>query len=153
MPGRIMDLSHRAAEMLGYVNKGHTQIRAEYVGPAPLEGDDTRMLVASYSGPADFGNGATRTAYADNTNSLADIAGNFFGGLFSYADTTPQAQDAAIGSAHAAVNAVATQSPDLASWVQSVDMDARTVKLGIGVFSDQGNAIAVAKQVAILGAV
>jgi len=149
MPGRIMDLSHRAAEMLGYVNNGHAQIKAEYVGPAPLQGDDTRMLLASYNGPPV----QSGTRYADGTNSLADMAGNFFGGLFSYADTTPQEQDAAIGSAHAAVNAVATQSPDLASWVQSVDMGARTVKLGIGVFSDQGNAIEVAKQFAILGAV
>ena len=153
MPGRIMDLSHRAAEMLGYVNKGHTQIKAEYVGPAPLEGDDTRMLVASYSGPADFGNGATRTAYADNTNSLADIAGNFFGGLFSYADTTPQAQDAAIGSAHAAVNAMASQTGALDSWVQAVDADARSVRMSLGIYADQNNAIALAERFAVLGAV
>src|SRR5690606_24405474 len=153
MPGRIMDLSHRAAEMLGYVNKGHTQIRAEYVGPAPLEGDDTRMLVASYSGPADFGNGATRTAYADNTNSLADIAGNFFGGLFSYADTTPQAQDANITSAHAAANAMATRSGALDAWVQAVDADARSITLSLGIFADQNNASALAERFAVIGAV
>lgn len=155
MPGRIMDLSHRAAEMLGYVNTGHAQITAEYVGPAPLEGDDTRMLVASYSGPADFGGSSsnTRVAYADNTNSLADMAGNFIGGLFSYADTTPQEQDAAIGSAFAAVNAMATQSPELKDWAQSVDVDARDIKLGLGVFSDQNNAITLAERFAFLGAV
>jgi rare lipoprotein A len=154
MPGRIMDLSHRAAEMLGYVNAGSTQIKAEYVGPAPLEGDDTRMLVASYSGPADFGGGSnTRYAYNDNTNSLADMAGNFFGGLFSYADTTPEEQDIAIGTAHAAVNAMATRTNDLDDWVQSVDIDARDIKLGLGIFSDQANAIALAEQFAILGAV
>ena len=152
MPGRIMDLSHRAAEMLGYVNKGHTEITAEYVGPAPLEGDDTRMLVASYNGPA-INSGGTQFAYADNTNSLADIAGNFFGGLFSYADTTPQQQDAAIGSAHAAVNAMATQTPDLNDWVQSVDADDRHVKMALGVFADQDNAIALAERFAVLGAV
>jgi rare lipoprotein A len=149
MPGRIMDLSHRAAEMLGYVNTGHAQIKAEYVGPAPLEGDDTRMLVASYNGPPIQSN----TRYADGTNSLADIAGNFFGGMFSYADTTPQQQDEAIGSAHAAVTAMASQAPALDSWVQAVDMDARTVDIGIGVFSDQLNAVELAKQFAILGAV
>ncbi|MHA6692252.1 septal ring lytic transglycosylase RlpA family protein [Devosia sp. A449] len=152
MPGRIMDLSHRAAEMLGYVNNGHTQITAQYVGPAPLEGDDTRQLVASYSGPSDFG-GTTRTAYADNTNSLADIAGNFFGGLFSYADTTPQAQDANITSAHAAVTAMATRAGDLDSWVQAVDADARSIKLSLGIFADQNNAIALAERFAVLGAV
>lgn len=153
MPGRIMDLSYRAASMLGYVNNGHTQIKAEYVGPAPLEGDDTRMLVASYSGPSDFGGGNTQFAYADNTNSLADIAGNFFGGLFSYADTTPQEQDVAIGTAHAAVNAMATRATGLDAWVEAVDMDARDIKLGLGVFTDQANAIALAERFAVLGAV
>ena len=152
MPGRIMDLSYRAASMLGYVNNGHTQIRAEYVGPAPLEGDDTRMLMASYSGPADFG-GNTQFAQADNTNSLADIAGNFFGSLFSYADTTPQEQDAAIGTAHAAVNAMATRAGALDDWVQSVDADARDIKLSLGIFADQANAIALAERFAMLGAV
>ncbi|MCS6760695.1 MAG: septal ring lytic transglycosylase RlpA family protein [Candidatus Devosia symbiotica] len=111
MPGRIMDLSHRTAEMLGYVNNDHVQIRAEYVGPAPLEGDDTSMLLASYSGPANFG-GSSNTRYADvdRTNSLADIAGNFLGILFSYADTTPEEQDVAIGTAHAAITAMTTRS-------------------------------------------
>lgn len=149
MPGRIMDLSHRAAEMLGYVNNGHTQIKAEYVGPAPLEGDDTRMLVASYSGPAIQSN----TRYADGTNSLADIAGNFFGNMFSYADTTPEAQDANIGTAFAAVNAMASRTNDLDNWVQSVDADARDIRLGLGVFADQSNAIALSEQFAMLGAV
>ncbi len=153
MPGRIMDLSYRAASMLGYVNNGHTNIKAEYVGPAPLEGDDTRMLMASYSGPADFGGGNTQFAQADNTNSLADIAGNFFGSLFSYADTTPEEQDAAIGTAHAAVNAMATRAPGLEDWVQSMDADAREIDLTLGVFADQGNAIALAERFALLGAV
>jgi rare lipoprotein A len=152
MPGRIMDLSHRAAEMLGYVNNGHTQIHAEYVGPAPLEGDDTRMLMASYSGPA-IPSGSTRFAYNDNTNSLADIAGDFFGNLFSYADTTPQQQDAAIGTAHAAVTAMATRPSALDEWVQSVDADARQIKLSLGIFANQDNAIALAERFAVLGAV
>ena len=153
MPGRIMDLSYRAASMLGYVNNGHTQIKAEYVGPAPLEGDDTRMLVASYSGPADFGGGNTQFAQVDNTNSLADIAGSFFGSLFSYADTTPQEQDAAIGSAHAAVNAMAARTTGLDAWVEAVDVDARNIRLGLGVFTDEVNAIALAERFAMLGAV
>lgn len=153
MPGRIMDLSYRAASMLGYVNNGHTQIRAEYVGPAPLEGDDTRMLVASYSGPADFGGGNTQFAQADSTNSVVDIAGNFFGSLFSYADTTPQEQDVAIGTAHAAVNAMASQSPQLADWVQAVDADARTISLSLGIFADPANAVSLAERFAVLGAV
>lgn len=149
MPGRIMDLSHRAAEMLGYVNNGHAQIKAEYVGRAPLEGDDTRMLVASYNGPPI----ESGTRYADGTNSLADMAGNFFGGMFSYADTTPQEQDANIGSAHAAVTAMASQPEDLKAWARSMDMDARMVNMPIGVYADAASALEITKRFAILGAV
>lgn len=153
MPGRIMDLSYRAAAMLGYVNNGHAQIQAEYVGPAPLEGDDTRMLVASYSGPADFGGGNTQFAQTDNVNSVVDIAGNFFGSLFSYADATPEEQDAAIGTAHAAVNAMATRAGALDDWIEAVDIDARNIRLGLGIFADSANAIALAERFALLGAV
>lgn len=149
MPGRIMDLSHRAAEMLGYVNNGKAQIKAEYVGRAPLEGDDTRMLVASYSGPPI----QSSTRYADGTNSLSDMAGNFFGSLFSYADTTPQEQDAAIGTAHAAVTSMANQPADLKAWAQSVDMNSRIVHIALGVFSDGSEQAEIVKRFAILGAV
>jgi len=154
MPGRVMDLSHRAAEMLGYVQNGHAQIDVQYVGRAPLEGDDTRMLMASYDGPSDFGRGSTtRLASNDGTNSAMDMAGNFFGSLFSYADTSPEQQDVAIETAHAAVDAMATRSPALQDWVESVDLDARDIKLGLGVFSDQGKAIELAERFAFLGAV
>lgn len=45
---RIIDLSARAAHMLDYTQKGVTRVRVQYVGRAPLEGDDTRRLLASY---------------------------------------------------------------------------------------------------------
>lgn len=153
MPGRVMDLSYRAASMLGYVNNGHAQVSVEYVGKAPLEGDDTRMLMASYAGPADFDRGTTRMASADTTNSLADITGNFLSGLFGYADTTPEAQDLAIDNAHDAVTAMATRSGALNEWAASVDEDARVIKLGLGVYTDQSNAVALAEKFALLGAV
>jgi rare lipoprotein A len=46
--GRVMDLSSKAAEMLGYKQDGIGDIKVEYAGRAPLEGDDTKMLMASY---------------------------------------------------------------------------------------------------------
>lgn len=45
---RVMDLSSRAAELLGYKHDGIGDIKVEYVGRAPIEGDDTPMLMASY---------------------------------------------------------------------------------------------------------
>ncbi|WP_244487499.1 MULTISPECIES: septal ring lytic transglycosylase RlpA family protein [unclassified Aureimonas] len=46
--GRVMDLSSKAAELLGYKQDGIGEIKVEYAGRAPLEGDDTKMLMASY---------------------------------------------------------------------------------------------------------
>lgn len=40
--GRIVDLSYRAAEVLGIAGKGLGRVRVKYVGPAPLDGDTTR---------------------------------------------------------------------------------------------------------------
>ncbi len=151
--GRVVDLSHRAAQMLGYINDGHASVSVQYVGRAPLEGDDTRMLMASYQGPSGYDQGPTRTASIDNTNSLADITGNFISGLFSYADTTAQEENLVIDSAHAAVTAMASRSTALDSWVESVDADARAIRLGLGVFTNLNNAIALSEQFAVLGAV
>jgi rare lipoprotein A len=153
MPGRIVDLSHQAAAMLGYVNNGSTNVDVQYVGPAPLEGDDTRMLVASYSGPNDYDTGNVRVASAGGNRSLVGITTDFFGSLFSYADATPQSVDANIGSAFEAVNSMASGSPDLAAWAQSVDADNRKIHMSLGVFSNYDNAVALEEQFAILGAV
>jgi rare lipoprotein A len=156
--GRIIDLSHRAASMLGYVNKGSTNVHVEYVGQAPLQGDDTRMLVASYSGPSDFDTGPVRVASSggsggDSGRSLVGITTNLFNNLFSYADTTSEQADRDISSAHAAANAMAGGSGDLVAWAASVDAGNRKVNLGLGVFADANNAAKVAQDFALLGAV
>lgn len=46
--GRIIDLSHKAADMLGYTTAGTTKVEVEYVGRAPLDGHDDSYLMASY---------------------------------------------------------------------------------------------------------
>ena len=44
---REIDLSARAADLLGFRNHGTARVRVEYVGPAPLEGTDDRQLMAT----------------------------------------------------------------------------------------------------------
>jgi rare lipoprotein A len=151
--GRVIDLSYRAASMLGYVNNGSANVTVEYVGEAPLNGDDTRMLVASYNGPAyDTGRTSVASAGAQSDRSLVGMTTNFFTGLFSYADTAEQA-DAAIGSAHAAANAMAVGNADLSAWAASIDADARKVNIGLGIYVDPANAARLAQEFALLGAV
>jgi rare lipoprotein A len=46
-PDRLIDVSVRAAIMLGFFGSGLAPVRVEYAGPAPLEGSDDNMLAAT----------------------------------------------------------------------------------------------------------
>ena len=46
--GRLIDLSKRAADMLDYKHAGTAKVQVEYVGRAPLDGEDDAYLMASY---------------------------------------------------------------------------------------------------------
>ena len=45
--GRVMDVSSRAADVLGFKGEGTARIKVEYVCRAPLEGSDDNTLLAS----------------------------------------------------------------------------------------------------------
>ena len=44
---RLIDVSEKTAELLAFKSRGLSHVRVQYVGPAPVEGSDQRMLVAS----------------------------------------------------------------------------------------------------------
>ena len=44
---RIIDVSMRAARLLGFTDRGTAMVRVEYVGPAQIEGSDDRLLEAT----------------------------------------------------------------------------------------------------------
>src|ERR1700726_627173 len=44
---RLIDVSHKAAELLEFKGYGVARVRVEYVGRAPLEGSDDRQLMAT----------------------------------------------------------------------------------------------------------
>ena len=48
---RLIDVSSRAADMLGFKGEGTAKVQVDYVGPARMDGLDERMLLASYQGP------------------------------------------------------------------------------------------------------
>lgn len=148
--GRVMDLSYRAAEILGYANKGVGNIQVQYVGPAPLNGDDTKMLLASVDRPTSLEQGATRIAFNGGAGATAsDPLGDFIG-LFGYA--SPTEMDSAINAAHAAANDMATRSDAMSPWLAAVDDDAREINLRLGVFSSDERSEAIASAFALLGA-
>jgi rare lipoprotein A len=44
---RVVDVSVRAAQLLGFHANGVARVRVEYLGPAPLEGSNDRLLAAT----------------------------------------------------------------------------------------------------------
>ena len=44
---RVIDLSHKSAQLLGFKDNGVARVRVEYIGRAALEGSDDRRLVAT----------------------------------------------------------------------------------------------------------
>lgn len=52
---RVIDVSQRTAEILGFRQDGIGQVKVAYVGPARLDGHDEDFLLASYQGPGEPG--------------------------------------------------------------------------------------------------
>jgi len=162
MSGRVADLSYEAASLLGYVNQGSAQIQIAYVGPAPLNGDDNKMLMASLNRETriEQSGQATMIAMADTApapvphsgpTSRDPLSGGLIGdiiNMFGYSDTNQS-----VNGAIAATEAMAAADPALEEWRQSVDADALKVNVLLGIFNDPLQAVAVAESFALLGAV
>lgn len=150
MEGRIIDLSERSADLLGFTYQGTADVRVQYLGPAPLNGDDTRTLMASLDTSHQF---APVTEVASRSKRSGN-PGGLIGGvmsLFSYADE--QKAETEINNAHAAVDAMATRVPQLGDWVETTDLDARRINLSLGIFTDPDTSDSVEMSFAMLGAV
>ncbi len=92
--GRVMDVSSRAADVLGFKGAGTAKIKVEYVGRAPMEGSDDNALLASLrtdGSPAHLDGYAEATMVAENPPPTPSL----FGGLFGGGDYTPPAAVAA----------------------------------------------------------
>lgn len=166
MSGRVVDLSQRAATLLGYADTGTARVRVQYVSAAPLEGDDTRFLMASLNqSMPSMGRGTTRLASVDmdairprptpsarstpNPEMRQVLAS--VNGLFSYAEA--RTEDADISSAHAAVDAMAANVPNLQDWRDTTDENLRAIHLDLGLYADPVRARQTAMRFAALGAV
>jgi rare lipoprotein A len=128
--GRVMDLSHRAAEILGYVDRGVGTVDIRYVGPAPLEGDDTRMLLASVTTSAGTERGDIRLAMAEPAPVPAARSGaREMTSLFGYADPA-DAGERALSGAHAAALAMASGGAALPLGIFGDPAEAERIELG-----------------------
>jgi rare lipoprotein A len=72
--GRVIDLSRRAAEMLDYHNDGVAKVQVDYVGRAPLHGQDDQYLMASFTPGAGDGYPQPSTMIAMNGPTPTTVA-------------------------------------------------------------------------------
>jgi rare lipoprotein A len=69
---RIIDLSKKAADVLGYRNKGKTHVRVKLIGPAPLR-DSAQHMVAMNEAMANGASVSQIASMADDTNAQAPV--------------------------------------------------------------------------------
>ncbi|RDE08620.1 septal ring lytic transglycosylase RlpA family protein [Pelagibacterium lacus] len=141
---RVIDLSRRTAEVLGFINQGMTDVRVQYVGPAPLQGDDTRFLVASINQLTPYEiNSGTRMAYGD----------------VQVAQTEPAPSPSALDAANSAATPVnlpfqlLSYGVDIAATPALPEPTGTPVLIGLGRFTDSDAARDIAARFAVLGAV
>nr|WP_321307499.1 septal ring lytic transglycosylase RlpA family protein [uncultured Sphaerochaeta sp.] len=165
---RIIDLSRRSADMLGFGKKGVVDVRVKYVGPAPLEGDDTRVLLASLDGPGATAypspSPVTTVAYSTPTEAPATSGSRrsepamktlttLFTNpldLFAYANAT--GPDNPVNAAFAATENMAVNA-DLLAWQQETDVDARKIDVDLGSYANPVKAESIARAFALIAAV
>ncbi len=73
--GRIIDLSAHTAELLGMQTAGIARVRVNMSGPASLDGDDERMLMATYQAPGDR---TCASPMIPNTRTVSATTGGLF---------------------------------------------------------------------------
>ncbi len=78
--GRVMDVSSRTADVLDFKGAGTAKIKVEYVGHAPMDGSDDRMLLASLRTDGSPANIDGYSAPAETM--VADAGSSVFGALF-----------------------------------------------------------------------
>ena len=173
MAGRVADLSQRTAQLLGFADAGTARVRIQYVGPAPLNGDDTRYLMASLSQSTSVGRPETRLASVEPSEIRPLFAPQprpipLFGGRPSARAATPNPEMrsvlAAVDSlsyaqagasptaAAAAADAMAAGEAMADSGTTNSDVGA-PIDLQLGIFADPAVARSTAMQFAMLGAV
>lgn len=168
MAGRVADLSLRTAQLLGFANAGTARVRIKYVGPAPLNGDDTRYLMASLTEDGGYRDEGTTRLASVEPRQLAPQGRSTGSGVvprsrpasremtqvLAAVDALSYANGPTATGAAAAAAAVASASPDLAAASLGLAADGSTpVAMELGTYADPATARSIAMQFAVLGAV
>ncbi|WP_185982545.1 septal ring lytic transglycosylase RlpA family protein [Aureimonas mangrovi] len=121
--GRVVDLSERAAEVLDFKNDGVADVKVEYVGRAPLEGDDGPMLMASFrpGGASPINDGLPSGVMIASNDSPAQTLASFNG-------STPLPGVRQIGASSAISDGLAPRQPATGSLYPVSDVPMPTLR-------------------------
>lgn len=122
---RVLDMSRRTADMLGVRAAGIAKVQVEYVGPAPVQGDDTRFLMASYRGPASVPASQPETLVASATA----LPGVLVRGLFGSSDEKPAPRQTAAPVVVAAAEPAPAVAPTVVAAAEPVAAAVRSAVL------------------------
>ncbi|HWJ88613.1 MAG TPA: septal ring lytic transglycosylase RlpA family protein [Pelagibacterium sp.] len=149
---RVIDLSRRTAEVLGFIDQGKTDVRVQYVGPAPLNGDDGRFLTASINQltPYEIQNNS-RMAYQEMQVAQAAPVPT--------AAPVPVARPETAAAAVANVAPVPQNIPFQVLLYADPALDSlpepsgTPIRMALGTFDDEARSQEIATQLAMLGAI
>lgn len=152
---RVIDLSRHTAQVLGFQQQGTAKVRVQYVGPAPLNGDDTRFLTASINQLTPY---EINTRMAYQQTQVAEAAPP------APASIAPTPVPRPATASEAANAAVAPATPDHIPFqvlsysamqdLEPVEEPAGTpIRMVLGTFESEDAAREIATEVALLGAV
>ncbi|MFB9139254.1 septal ring lytic transglycosylase RlpA family protein [Maritalea porphyrae] len=172
--GRLIDLSSKTADVLQFKQQGTAKVRVQYVGKAPLNGDDTRFLLASINKPTDMERGRIQLAFAGSklasmsleqlqttaaaptppTRTVMTEMPGFDSDAFdllvsSYTQTGAEP----VNAAHAAIENMGSTSVELDAWREHKERGFLSVNRSVGVFSSDEAAHRVGQELALLGIV
>ncbi|WP_421950403.1 septal ring lytic transglycosylase RlpA family protein [Pelagibacterium sp.] len=153
---RTVDLSRRAAEVLGFQQQGTANVRVQYIGPAPLNGDDTKFLVASINQltPYEIQNN-TRMAYQEPVQ-VANTAPPQVGASVA---PTPVPRPATASEAAGSIVAPQYIPFQVLSYAGATSLETASgpsgtpIRMALGTFNDEAVARDIATRFAVLGAV
>lgn len=141
---RVIDLSRRTAEVLGFINQGTADVRVQYIGPAPLQGDDTRFLVASINQITPFEQQNVQVAYQETQVAQVEDATALDAISGATAPVPPENPFRALGYAATIQGAEA---------LPLSEPTGTPVHIALGTFDDPARADEIARAFALLGAV
>lgn len=153
---RIIDLSRRSAQLLGYERQGTARVRVQYLGPAPLEGGGETMVASRSTGADERPAAAPRGSVSAEALPPPPGAKGRSGEVARPAQGQPSPMQILAAQAPSSASTVPASSPADNLSQQTVEVGPARggqIYIQVGAFSLHENAHKLAAQLSVIGPV